>query len=608
MRPTLYRWSAGLVVVLAAATVPLFEGGYLLFQLELVLLFIAAGTGLNLAVGYSGEFLLCQATVIGIAAYTAGVFSYDYHWTVWETLPLAIIAAVIWQTAISIAGLRVRGLYLGLLTFFSVLVFPDVILLTNHLSQGSLGLIGLPALVNPLDTHATTLQYEIAVAIAAVATLFVALIVRTGWGIRIRYLREAPNALASAGVSVPITKITVYILSAIPAGLAGWAYAYINRSITSSVFDLSLTLVIFAGVEIIGPGTIWGPLVGVGLLEGYSQLVGPFSQYNVIGLGLLLTVSLILFPDGLPRGLGPLLARLPGLPGRAPGGATILVPGPERISSPAPVAAKLPPAGDPDAAPTLVVEGLSKSFGGVRAVHDVSFTASSGRVMAIMGENGSGKTTLINLISGFLRADTGEVHVGGQRATGKKPAQVARLGICRTFQVPQLVGELSVVQNVEAGLLHQLCGGPLRALLLHRATRRIDRRRHQRASEVCAEVGFTAAEASARAEILPLGLRRLAEVARAAGTGAQVVFLDEPAAGLNEVELASLSRSIHAFARAGRTILVVEHNAQFVLDTCDDVLLMRGGEILTVVRDVDPAALPIELQRHLRRAATGVPQ
>jgi branched-chain amino acid transport system permease protein len=223
-----------------------------------------------------------------------------------------------------------------------------------------------------------------------------------------------------------------------------------------------------------------------------------------------------------------------------------------------------------------------------------------------MGENGSGKTTLINLISGFLRTDAGSVLMGTEQATGLRPAEVARLGCCRTFQVPQLVGELSVLQNVEAGLLHRLCASPIRALFVPWSSHRIDRRRRREALAVCEEMGFTPVEIEARAEILPLGLRRLAEVARAAATGAEVVFLDEPAAGLNEEELVNLSQSIRAFARAGRTILVVEHNAQFVLDTCDDVLLMRAGEVENFTRDVDPQALPEVLQRHLRRAAVGV--
>lgn len=594
MRPSVRAWAIGLVITGVVAAVPLVATGYLLFQLELVLLFVAAGTGLNIAVGYSGEFLLCQATVIGVSAYTAGVLSYQFGWSIWATLPAAPVIAVVWQVVLSIAGLRVRGLYLGLLTFFSVLVFPDLILLTSGVTEGSLGLLGLPPLVSQATPYSLLWQYEITVVIAAAATVYVASLVMSGWGIRLRYLRDAPNVLSTAGIGVSVTKLTVYVLSAIPAGLAGWGYAYLNQSITSSVFDLSLTLIIFAGVEIVGPGTVWGPVVGVALLEGYSQLVGPFSHYNVIGLGLVLAIALIVFPGGLHRGLNPLAQRLCSR-------RTARIPR-EQSERPTMFDAEKPPVASTT---TLVVSGLTKSFGGLRAVQDVSFEATSARVMAIMGENGSGKTTLINLVTGFLRPDSGEVRICGESTRSLSSAHIARLGCTRTFQVPQLVGELSVLDNVQSGLLLRHCATPWAAILTPWLSRRIDRQRRGRALEVCRELGFTDSEIYARAETLPLGLRRLAEVARAAATDAQIVFLDEPAAGLNHEELTRLSRSIRDFARAGRTILVVEHNAQFVLDTCDDLLLMRAGSIQAVFRDLDRRALPIELQEHLRRTPAG---
>lgn len=602
-------WAVAALLVVGVCAVPLFATGFLLFQFELVMLYMAAGMGLNVAVGYSGEFLLCQATVLGVGSYTAGVLTYDYHWSLWATLPASVVGAVLWQLVISLAGLRVRGLYLGLLTFFSVLVFPDLILLTSRYSQGSLGIIGLPPMVNSATPHASSVQYEITVAIGVVVLAFVYLLVRSGWGLRMRYLRDAPSALSTTGVGVGSTKATVYVLSAIPAGLAGWAYAYVNRSITSSVFDLSLTLVIFAGVEIVGPGTVWGPVVGVGILEGYSQLIGPFSQYNVIGLGLLLAVSLLVFPDGLVRGIRPVLARLPGRVGDSVRNRIEVLPEHQSMSDTNELRRSEPvPASTLDLPPSLVVGGLCKSFGGVHAVSDVSFTASPGRVMAIMGENGSGKTTLVNLISGFQRADAGEVSIGGREIVGLRPARIARLGVSRTFQVPQLVDELTVAQNVEVGLLRRYCGSPMTVIFRPRWVNRTNIARRRRALEVCAEVGFTPSEAETRVEVLPLGLRRLVEVARAASSGAEVVFLDEPAAGLNEAELANLSGSIRAFARSGRTILVVEHNAKFVLDTCDDVLLMRAGTVQTVFRNIDPSDLPDELRRHLRRSRTGAAQ
>jgi branched-chain amino acid transport system permease protein len=595
------------VAVAVAVSIPFITAGYILFQLELVLIYIGAASGLNLAVGYAGEFLLCQATVIGVAAYVTGIFSILHDWSPIATLPLAIVAGIIWQLIISAAGLRVRGLYLGVLSFFSVLVFPDLILLTSNVTGGTGGLIGISPFALPGTSDFTVLPFEVAVGVATISTLLVRNLVVSGWGIRMRYLRDVPNSLASAGINVATTKITAYVVSAIPGAMAGWALAYFSESLTSSVFGLSLTLILFAGVQLIGPGTMIGPILGAGLLEGYSQLVGPFSQYNTLGLGLLLTIALLILPGGLTRffrrgGAGTARPRRPAW-GAAASDAHL-------------DAAELPPVnplielrrgrhrdGAPsDAGPVLEVTDIVKTFGGNRAVDGAGFTVRRGRIVALMGENGSGKTTLVNIISGFLRPDTGEVRINGQRATGLAASQVARLGCARTFQVPQVVGELTVRENVEAGLLRRACANPFLAILVPIWARRADRLRREAADHVCAEVGFDQDQVDEPVDTLPLGMRRLVEVARAIASSAEVICLDEPAAGLNDEEIDALSATLKEVRRTGEAILLVEHNARFVLNTCDDIILLRAGKVEGFFSDVDANALPPELQRHLRRA------
>ena len=591
---------AALLLLLAvAALMPLLVSGYLLFELELVLLYIAAATGLNVAVGYAGEFLLCQAPVMGVGAYTAGILTLRYGWSVWETIPMAIAAAIAWQVVIGLAGLRVRGLYLGLLSFFSVLVFADVVTLAQTYTGGSDGLIGLPPLVSSFSPGAEAGPYEIALGVLAVSLFMVANLVRSGWGIRLRYLRDAPLALGTAGLSVARTKMTSYVVTAIPAGLAGWCLAYVNQSVTASIFGVSLTLILFAGVQLIGPGTLLGPIVGAGLLEGYSQLVGPFSEYNVLGLGLLLAVAVIAVPGGLRRAVssriradGPAVARF---------GERIEVPAepPPGSADPAPQTAATP--GDV----RLRVKDVAKSFGGNRAVRGVSFDVQAGRIVALMGENGSGKTTLVNLISGFLKPDAGSIEICGHSTAGHSRAGVARLGCARTFQVPQVVGEMTVRQNVEAGILRRYCASPASAILLPWRSWHIDRQRRAEAGPICAGLGFSPETLDTSVDNLPLGLRRLVEVGRAIAADARVLILDEPSAGLNPEELAELSLVLRGLKASGLAVLLVEHNAGFVLRTCDDVVLMRTGEIAGTFSDIDSHNLPDALRRHLRAVPAG---
>lgn len=597
----------GLLFALAACA-PLVVSGYLLFQLELVLLSMATATGLNLAIGYAGEFILCQATVVGVAAYTAGVLSLRYGWPVPATLPAAVVAGVIWQLFVAASGLRTRGLYLGLLTFFAVLVFPDLILVGGDVTGGSLGLIGIPPFTEPGAAGSIAVPYEITLALTVLSLYIVWAVVRSGWGIRLRYLRDAPNALISVGVALATTKMTVYVVSAVPASMAGWALAYLSRSLTSQNFDLSMTLVLLAAVQLIGPGTLAGPLVGAALLEGYSQFVGPFSQYNVLGLGLLLTVTLILFPSGLIRYLTltvwPRLAGVLRLPSLQLPDATEAA-GVTR-SAPTATARRTQPqqsSGTGPAETVLRLQELRKSFGGNKAVDGVTFDVHRGRVVALMGENGSGKTTLVNLISGFIKPDSGSVELGGVDVTGRRPHVVAHHGCSRTFQVPQVVAELTVRENVEAGLLRRHCSSVATAILLPWRSRRVDLQRRAQAGRLCHDVGFAGDDVDRDVDSLPLGLRRLVEVARSVATGADLICFDEPSAGLNEEELHDLAAVLHQLRLAGKTVLLVEHSVRFVLNTCDDIILMRSGHIEGVFRDVDEHNLPLPLQRHLRHAA-----
>jgi branched-chain amino acid transport system permease protein len=607
-RHSAINWTVALIAVAIAASIPFITGGYILFQLELVLIYIGAASGLNIAVGYAGEFLLCQVTVMGMAAYAAGIFSIRHGWSPVATLPLAIVVGVLWQLLISIAGLRVRGLYLGVLSFFAVLVFPDLVLLTSNISGGTSGLIGIPPFALPGTGDFTVLPFEIAVGVAAVSALIARNLVVSGWGIRLRYLRDAPNSLASTGVSVAWTKITSYVVAAIPGAIAGWALAYFSQSLTATVFGVSLTLILFAGVQLIAPGTIIGPILGAGLLEGYSQLVGPFSQYNTLGLGILLTVVLILFPGGFRRFL-------------VPGNTSAILPWHRpRLEPPPTKGENLDPATVPSVNPlielrrvhsearttegaVLEVRDIVKTFGGNRAVDGASFSVERGRIVALMGDNGSGKTTLVNIISGFLKPDSGDVLIKGRRTTGLAASQVARLGCARTFQVPQVVGELTVRENTEAGFLRRSCAGPARAILLPFLARRKDRTRREAALHVAEEAGFTEAQVELLAETLPLGMRRLLEVARAIANSADVICLDEPGAGLNENELVSLSETLKELSKTGEAILLVEHNADFVLNTCDDIILLRRGHVDGVFTNIRDGELDPELQRHLRRSA-----
>jgi branched-chain amino acid transport system ATP-binding protein len=224
----------------------------------------------------------------------------------------------------------------------------------------------------------------------------------------------------------------------------------------------------------------------------------------------------------------------------------------------------------------LSLKNVSKSFGGLVAVDDVSFDVAERGVTAIIGPNGAGKTTLFSLISGFLRPSLGKVVFQGEDITGLAPQLVAKRGVVRTFQLVKLFEDLSVLDNVKVGRHLHASGGLVAALLRPPAARREEREVEAKARELLAFVGL-AAQAEAPATSLGYGQQRLLEMARALAAEPRMLLLDEPAAGLDAAESAALSRLIRSVAEGGTTVLLIEHDMTLVMNTADHVIVVDFG-------------------------------
>ena len=227
---------------------------------------------------------------------------------------------------------------------------------------------------------------------------------------------------------------------------------------------------------------------------------------------------------------------------------------------------------------SLVVQGFSKTYGGLAAVKGVDLTAGPGAVTAVIGPNGAGKTTLLNLISGVVVADTGRLMLFGEDVTGVRPHDLAALGLTRTYQNPQLFTDMSVLETVMVGAHRVGTGGVLSAMLNVAATRREERQIETRAREALALVRLDEGLFDRDAGELAYGLQRRVDIARALATGARVLLLDEPAAGLNGAERTALSDLIRQLARSGLTIVLVEHDMEMVMSISDHIAVMNFGE------------------------------
>ncbi len=257
----------------------------------------------------------------------------------------------------------------------------------------------------------------------------------------------------------------------------------------------------------------------------------------------------------------------------------------------------------------LQATGLGRRFGGVVALEDYRLALGEGERFALIGPNGAGKTTAFNCLSGVLRPSSGRIRFLGRDVTGWPAHRMARLGLARTFQHARPFAELSVLENVMAGL-HARAGAGLAATLLGLpAFRRAERRIREEALAILELVGL-ADEAGRRAGDLPYGRQRLVEVARALATAPRLLLLDEPAAGMNPAETDQLQRMLDRLhRRTGVTLMIVEHDMRLVMNLCSRIQVLDRGRIIAegppeAVQN-DPEVIRAYLGQRRRHAAVG---
>lgn len=250
--------------------------------------------------------------------------------------------------------------------------------------------------------------------------------------------------------------------------------------------------------------------------------------------------------------------------------------------------------------PLLRVEGVSRYFGGVHAVDEVTMAVRAGTVHGLIGPNGAGKTTLINLLTGFYRPSAGHITLGGQRLDGRRPHQIARMGVARTFQNIRLFGALPAVDNVLVARHRDGVRRSLGRVLFLPAAARAERREREAALDSLRQLGVHG-DATRPAGTLAYGDQRRVEIARALATEPRLLLLDEPAAGMNREETERLGDAIRALLRPGRAILLIEHDLPLVMRLCDAITVLNFGRVIATGTPAEVAADPAVVEAYLGR-------
>jgi len=554
-----------LAFLAVVAVVPwLLPNQYLVHVVVLAGLYVILAVGLNLVMGYANQVSLGHAGFYGLGAYVSAVLSVRYGLSPWLGMPIAAVATGALAYVVGIPTLRLTSYYLGMATLGIGVVLQLAFVQLHGITGGSSGLAGiLPWDLGPLRFSTSTQHYYLVWAFAGLALWVARNLVNSRVGRVLRALGESEAAAEAMGVDTAAEKRRVFVLSAVYASVAGSLYAHYITVISPEIYSFLFSVVLVLMVAIGGIGLYWGAVVGAVLLTILPEALRKFGDWEVPLYGLALIV-VILF---LPRGIAGLFARK-GPVARAP--APAVRPAPLASSS-----ARSPGGGS--AGPLLEVRGVSKQFGGVRAVYDCSFDVGEGEIKAVIGPNGAGKTTLFNVITGFYAPTAGVVRFRGRPLTGLPAHRLARLGLSRTFQNVQLFPSLTVVENTMIGCERDAPGGFLGAALALPGPRRRMRAELERAERALATVGLEALALVPAAD-LAFGQQKLVEVARALAADPTLLLLDEPAAGLNTHEKVEMMRLIARVRDGGISVLLIEHDMRLVMGVSDRVVVLDHGE------------------------------
>ena len=548
-------------------------------QVILVGIWTLVISGVNLSFGYAGEFAFGQAATFALGAYFTALASIHG----WDTLLILVCvaaAAALLGLITGSPGLRLGGWGLGMASFFLVVMIPSVIDIFISQTGGAAGLTGINAPVF-FGHELSGDGYYVLVGVCVIAWLAVLRnLVLSRYGGAIRTVRESTVLASSLGINSYGIRLGAYVLSAVPAGIAGCLFAYLDQYIAPVDFSFSVAIGFIAGSILGGAESIYGAIIGAVIIQEGPTQSTVFQNWSLVAYGLLLVVFGVLLPGGvvglLRRGTQVVMALLDKRVGASPAGAA--APGEARPAPPADTGTGALGLGSLRGG-SLSVHSVTKNFIGNRALDGVSLRAEPGQIIGLIGTNGSGKTTLLNIISGFLRPTAGSITLDGKELSARSAFRIARAGVARTFQTPLIPASLTTLEVVATARYSGHTVLLLEIVLRMPRFRRIERAERSRAAELlqALNLGHLAGEPAAH---LPLGTRRLVEVARALAADPAVVLFDEPASGLDAAEVENFKQVIAAIRQAGGTAVLVEHNFRLICEVSDMVYVLESGRLI----------------------------
>ena len=597
MMPKNFPYDISLTVLmlsLGALALPLLHpSGYVVTVLSLIGVYAIALKGLDLVTGYAGEISVGHAALFGLGAYSAGWIALHTGLPLALAFPLSIGIGALAAWLISFPLLRVSGPFLVLTTFaFGRIVYVFL----SQTTDVTGGQSGMQIDAQPLFGHMLTSWnfYYLIWACLVLATWLAHRIVHSRTGRAFEALRDSPIATDCMGIGTARHKQTAFVLSGAFSGLAGFLYVYSQGIVFPDSFGFEMSLMFLMAALFGGKKSMTGPLLGSAFVVVFPDMLGNHAYFQAFSV----VTVLIVVATGAMRakrsGRGAMMAMIVplgfalGLLAIAYGvedlnahrlaiyGAIVLmvvsylangIMGLVPHFIPAHKSVKPDSSGAIQrvtavANPLLVVDNVTMAFGGFEALSMVSFTVAPATVMGLIGPNGAGKSTMMNVLTALYKPTTGSVQFDGRALAHVATTRIATLGISRTFQNLQVFGDLSVLDNVLAGMHHHL-----------------DRHSPGRAMALLELVGL-GESAHVLAKNLSYGQQRFLEIARALATNPKLLLLDEPAAGLRGADLTALKGLIRLIKEHGIAIVLIEHHMDVVMELSDSITVLNFGQVL----------------------------
>jgi branched-chain amino acid transport system permease protein len=558
---------AGCGAILLLALAPLLLSSFSITLLNYIGIYALAALGLVLLTGIGGMLSFGQAAFVGIAAYATAWLTVKEDCSPWLGLVLALLLTGGVAAILGAVTLRLGGHFLALSTIAWGLAI--------YFLFGNLAIVGQfngisdvpPISIGGFALVSSVRIYYLIWTVLVAALLLAANLLGSRQGRAIRALRGGRIMVESLGIDPFRIKLATFVMAALLSALSGWLYAHMSRFVSPAPFDVNVGILYLLMAMVGGMGHLLGAVVGAAVvtllknsIQDYLPIIAPgaSSQLEIV----VFAVLFILLLQRARAGIVPFALRyLPSVKPSVPIAAASL----DRREQPE------------RGRPLLAIAGATRRFGGLIAVNDVSFEIGAGEILGLIGPNGAGKTTMFNLITGALAPDRGRITFLGTEIARWKQRLIARAGIARTFQHVKLRPNMTLLDTVLLGTYARTASGFFAGAL--RLDRREEARARGEAMRQLERVGL-ADRAFELAGNSPLGNQRLLEIARALAADPVLLVLDEPAAGLRAGEKAALARLLGALRSEGLTILLVEHDMDFVMGLVDRTVVMDFGSKL----------------------------